>query len=344
MKFGLFGGAQAHPGEHVTEASLGYHEYGDYVAQAERLGYASVWLVEHHFTGFGQLTASLNYLSYLAARTSTMRLGTAVVVVPWHNPVLLAEEAATVDVISRGRLDLGVGRGYRYTEFHGFGIDEEEARSIFTEAMEVVRKGWTERDRWSYKSDRWEFNDVIIEPPPVQQPHPPLWLAAANPDSVERAAREGYNLLLNQLSDFETIGESIRIYREAIEALGKPYDPMSVGVTRGLMVANSDRERAEAHTVRNRFMTEAQVLSRDPKRQEKSFGPIGFTDPREVSERGAVVGGSEEMIERVAKLREVGAEYLLFHDLTSSPEGLQQFAEEVMPHFRDKDQHVEAAV
>ena len=101
MKFGLFGGAQAVPGDVVTEAALGYHEFGDYIAAAERLGYSSAWLVEHHFTGFAQLSATLNYISYLAGRTTTIRLGSAVVVVPWHNPILLAEQVATVDQLSR---------------------------------------------------------------------------------------------------------------------------------------------------------------------------------------------------------------------------------------------------
>ena len=93
MKFGLFGGAQAVPGDVVTEAALGYHEYGDYIRTAEKLGFESAWLVEHHFTGFAQLSATLNYISFLAGITSTIRLGSAVVVVPWHNPILLAEHS-----------------------------------------------------------------------------------------------------------------------------------------------------------------------------------------------------------------------------------------------------------
>ena len=86
MRFGLFGGAQAVPGEVVTEAALGYHEYGEYIKLAEKLGYSSAWLVEHHFTGFSQLSATLSYLCYLAGITSKIRLGSAVVVVPWFNP------------------------------------------------------------------------------------------------------------------------------------------------------------------------------------------------------------------------------------------------------------------
>lgn len=333
MKFGLFGGAQAEPGDFVTEAALGYHEFVDYVVEAERLGFSSVWLVEHHFTGFAQLSATLNFISYLAARTSTIRLGTAVVVVPWHNPVLLAEQAAMVDVLSRGRLDLGVGRGYRYNEFHGFGIDMADAGDLYAESMEILRRAWSETERWSYKSARWEFNDIIVEPPPVQKPHPPFWQGAGSPDSIRRAAREGLNLLLDQMSPFELIGEKVAIYREEVERQGRTFDPYSIGVTRGLMVANGETERQAAHELRNRFITEVQVLAADPKLRAKSFNPVGDATPTKVSEEGAVIGGSDEMIERVQKLYDLGVRNVLFHDLSGSTEALRQFAEEVMPHF-----------
>ncbi|HEY5299342.1 MAG TPA: LLM class flavin-dependent oxidoreductase, partial [Acetobacteraceae bacterium] len=114
MRFGLFGGARTKRGIDLgTGDSHSYRGFIDYVVEAERLGFDSVFLVEHHFTGQGQVSASLTLLAYLAARTSRIRLGTAVVVLPWHNPVLIAEQAATLDLLSGGRLDLGVGKGYR---------------------------------------------------------------------------------------------------------------------------------------------------------------------------------------------------------------------------------------
>ena len=111
MKFGLFGGARAKGGP--AGDSHAYHDFVNYVVEAEKLGFSSVFLVEHHFTGFGQVSASMSLLAYLAARTERIRLGTAVVVLPWHNPVLVAEQAATLDLLSNGRLDFGVGKGYR---------------------------------------------------------------------------------------------------------------------------------------------------------------------------------------------------------------------------------------
>lgn len=343
MRFGLFGGAQAVPGEVVTEAALGYHEYGEYIKLAEKLGYSSAWLVEHHFTGFSQLSATLSYLCYLAGITSKIRLGSAVVVVPWFNPIMLAEQVATLDQISKGRYDFGIGRGYRANEFVGFGIDIKDAEEIFQESISIIKRAYTEKERWSYKSERWEFNQVIVEPPTVQEPYPPMWVGAGSEGSIRKAAQNGYNLLLDQMSPFEAIGERIGYYRDEIEKQGSEFDPYSVAVTRGLMVANNDHKRKEAHILRGKFITEVQVLATDKKFQAKSFNPVADArwkdrgDPDMVSEDGAILGNSEEMGERVQKLYDLGVRNILAHDLSGSSESLQQFAEEVMPHFIDKE-------
>jgi len=101
MRFGLFGGARTAIGEQASDSQI-YTDYVDYICEAEALGFHSVFLVEHHFTGFGQISATLNFLTYLAAKTTRIRLGTAVLVLPWHNPALLAEQAATLDLLSNG--------------------------------------------------------------------------------------------------------------------------------------------------------------------------------------------------------------------------------------------------
>src|SRR5262252_3068451 len=212
MKFGLFGGAKS-SGDGAAGDSLGYRKYIDYVLCAEELGYHSVFVVEHHFTGVGQLSASLNFLSYLAGRTERLRLGTAVVVLPWHNPVLLAEQVATLDLLSNGRFDFGVGKGYRAPEFSGFSIPIEEASERFEEAMAVLRAAWTAKGRFSHHGKRWHFDNIVIEPRPVQEPHPPLWMGAGSFESIRRAAHEGYNLLLDQIAPVDLIIERVATYR-----------------------------------------------------------------------------------------------------------------------------------
>jgi alkanesulfonate monooxygenase SsuD/methylene tetrahydromethanopterin reductase-like flavin-dependent oxidoreductase (luciferase family) len=148
MRFGLFGSAQAKRSGPDTDSSQGFREFIDNNVEAEALGYYSIFLVEHHFTGFGQVSASLNLLTWLGARTRHLRLGPAVLVWPWHNPVLLAEQAATLDLLSGGRLDFGVGKGYRYNEFAGFCLPISVTRS---EAIQRSPKG-TRSDCWAVKS------------------------------------------------------------------------------------------------------------------------------------------------------------------------------------------------
>ncbi len=125
MRFGLFGNAQAR--RSAADPAQGFRDYVEYAVEAEALGYHGVFLVEHHFTGIGQVSAPLHLLAWVAARTTTLRLGTAVIVLPWHNPILLAEQAATLDLMSAGRLDLGIGKGYRHSEFAGFCLPIGEA-------------------------------------------------------------------------------------------------------------------------------------------------------------------------------------------------------------------------
>ena len=147
MRFGIFGAAQAGSPRPGGPMGQGFHEFIDFNVEAEALGYHSTFLVEHHFTGWNQVSATLTLLTWLAARTTTLRLGTAVMVLPWHNPVILAEQAATLDLLSGGRLDFGVGKGYRYNEFTGFAIPLEEADARFEEALAVITKAWTSEQR-----------------------------------------------------------------------------------------------------------------------------------------------------------------------------------------------------
>src|SRR5256714_14816321 len=149
MRFGLFGSAQARRptrGTELTDSSQGFREWIENNVEAEALGFHSTFVVEHHFTGFGQVSASLNLLTWLGARTSTLRLGTAVLVLPWHNPVLLAEQAATLDLLSGGRLDFGVGKGYRYNEFAGFFGDIEEDDARFDESLAAITPAFVSND------------------------------------------------------------------------------------------------------------------------------------------------------------------------------------------------------
>src|SRR5216117_677335 len=169
MRFGLFGSAAARrPKESEGaefDSSEGFRDFIEYNVEAEALGFHSTFVVEHHFTGYGQVSATLNLLTWVGARTRRLRLGTAVMVLPWHNPVLLAEQAATLDLLSGGRLDFGIGKGYRYNEFAGFDVQMEEADARFEESLGVLLKAWTSEERFSHHGKYWRFNDIVVEPP-----------------------------------------------------------------------------------------------------------------------------------------------------------------------------------
>ena len=188
MRFGLFCSPKADSGSLGPETGQGFRDFIDFNVEAEALGFHASLSVEHHFTGWNQVSQTLMLLAALAMRTTTLRLGTAVIVLPWHNPVLLAEQVATLDLVSNGRLDLGIGKGYRHSEFHGFQIAPEEAQARYEEALALMLRAWTTRARFSHKGRFFHFEDIVVEPPPMQQPHPPLWVAAGSEHSQSSAS------------------------------------------------------------------------------------------------------------------------------------------------------------
>ena len=320
MRFGLFGGARTKRAVGLAD-SQGYAAFIDYVQEAERLDFQSLFMVEHHFTGQGQVSASLTLLAYLAAKTSRIRLGTAVVVLPWHNPVLIAEQAATLDLLSNGRFDFGVGKGYRAAEFDGFCIPPVEAAERFDEAIAVIRQAWTSEARFSHHGKRWHFDNVVVEPAPIQQPHPPLWLAAGSTESIRRAARDGFNLLLDQLASVEQIIERVAIFRAECERVGRAYDGRMVAVARALQMIHTEEERAAAYETRKRVVGVIGDLHKGRK-----AASIEEDD-------AALLGTPAEIIARIRRLEAGGVETILLADPNASVANLRAFAAEVMPAF-----------
>jgi len=334
MKFGLFGGASASPASGSPGDSMqGLGSFIDYVCDAERLGYHSVFLVEHHFMGTGQVSSALSLLAYLAARTSRIRLGTGVVVLPWHNPVLLAEQVATIDQLSRGRFDFGIGRGYRPNEFESFCMSREEASARYEETYAFLRRAWTTPGRFAHRGPHWSFEDVVIDPPVVQHPYPPMWVGAASNESIERAGREGLNLLLDQIATSDVVGERIATFKAAAAPAREP-GPQTVGVTRALHLVSNDDEWRAAHALRVRLLDQ---LRRSAGADSSSFAKEQqlptFSDSSATVDAAALIGYPQEVVEKVSELRDVGVDYILLADITGSREALRIFADEVMPRF-----------
>ena len=319
MRFGLFGGGKIGRLNPLGD-SHGYKDFIEYVKDADRLGYESVFLVEHHFTGVGQLSASLNLLTYLAAVTQRIRLGTAVLVLPWHNPALLAEQVATLDVLSGGRVDLGIGRGYRKAEFEQFCIPIAEAQERFDECLDFMLKAWTTEGRFSHHSKHWRYENIVVEPEPAQRPHPPIWMAGGSPESIGRVATSNFNLLLDQVGGLALTFERLRTYLDTQEKLGRPPDASRVAVARAIHVVRNDADRKKALERRAENLKNIGELARRP----------GSTEA--LIDDGALIGTPDEIVEKLHRLAAGGVEYVLLTNAVINRDSLSEFSEEIMPH------------
>ena len=332
MIFGLFGGAQANSATLGAGAGQGFHDYIAFNVEADALGYHSTFCVEHHFTGWTQISATLNLLTWLAARTKTLRVGTAVMVLPWHNPVLLAEQTATLDLLSGGRLDLGIGKGYRHNEFTGFCVPASESEARFDEAHEVLVKAWTMTKRFSHHGRFWHFDDIIVEPPTAQKPHPPLWMAAGSAESIRKVAERGCNLLLDQFAQADVIGERISLFKAEVEARGRSFDPMSVAVARDVYVARDDADRQAALERAGRMRQRTIDVARAPGQTGGSH-VLSYSTSASGNEAAALCGNPDEIARKLESLQRVGVRYLLASMGGGSRDSLRRFAHEIAPAF-----------
>jgi alkanesulfonate monooxygenase SsuD/methylene tetrahydromethanopterin reductase-like flavin-dependent oxidoreductase (luciferase family) len=340
MQFGLFGAATAARNNNPdVDSAAGFKDYIDYLIEAEALGFHSGFIVEHHFTGFGQVSATLNLLTWIGARTRTLRLGTAVIVLPWHNPVLLAEQAATIDLLSGGRLDFGIGKGYRHNEFASFGIPMEEAESRFEEAIDIITKSWTSNERFSFHGKYWNFEDIIVEPPSNQKPHPPFWQGAGHPHSIARVAARGHNLLVDQFCPIDVAADRVDLYKAEMAKNGFAYDPSMAAVARAFYVARDEADKEAAIDRRLAAQRRLTEISQRPD-GNNTASIMAFSDTRTASEASAMYGNPDHIAERLEELRRAGAGYVLINGGGSGGGmrgrlSLRRFAREVMPHFAD---------
>ena len=335
MQFGLFGSAQARrpdPNSGLTDSSQGFREWIENNVEAEALGFRGTFVVEHHFTGFGQVSASLNLLTWLGARTSTLRLGTAVLVLPWHNPVLLAEQAATLDLLSGGRLDFGVGKGYRYNEFDGFCVDMAEADARFDEAMEVITKAFVCDAPFSHRGRYWRYNNIVVEPPAAQRPHPPFWMGAGSERSVRQVAERGYNLLLGQHDLAEDVIGWVAQFRADVSARGRTFNPMEVAVARAVHFADTPDELEAAYVRRFQGHLRINRLAERPGDERARFAQHNEAAIRRHCDETAIFGTLDQIIGKLEALRRGGVEYVIVN-FGGSRQNIRRFARDVMPAF-----------
>ena len=220
MKFGLHFQLPCSPDQSPVQR---YRDTLDQAAHAETLGFDSVWPVEQHFNpDLSIMPAPLLMLAALAERTRTLRLGIAIILLPLSHPLRVAEEIATLDVISNGRVEFGIGRGAVPNHFRAFGVPIAENRDRFVEGLEVIRQAWTS-DRVSFHGRFFDIERVAVVPKPVQQPHPPIGVAVNSEETLAMTGRMGLPIYVaSQVNPFHRIKRFLPIYHDARQAAGHP--------------------------------------------------------------------------------------------------------------------------
>jgi alkanesulfonate monooxygenase SsuD/methylene tetrahydromethanopterin reductase-like flavin-dependent oxidoreductase (luciferase family) len=281
---------------------------------AETYGLDGVWLAERHFATHRRPTDAMGagipsvvsvplvWASAIAARTERIRIGTGVSVLPLCHPIRLAEEAATVDQISRGRLDFGVGRSGFARAYEGYGIPYAESRERFQEALEVILKAWSD-DRLTYEGKYFSCENLCVMPRPYQKPHPPIRIAATTPDTFPAVGQMGFALVTGLRGfDIPEVAQNLKRYREAWHEAGHPGDG-NVYLRIPVYVAETEA----------RGIDEPQASTmRSYRRMAENFAS---------SASGAGTTASEERVARGIRLRQVTYEELLRDRLAyGSPE------------------------
>jgi natural product biosynthesis luciferase-like monooxygenase protein len=259
------------------------HRTIDFLVLAEALGFDSVWANEHHFHPFGgMIPAPAVMLAALSQRTSRVRLGTSVAVLPLHNPLEIAEQFAMVDLMSGGRLEFGAGRGFVAYDFEVHGVPIEEGQDRMLESLDIIVKAWS-GEKFSHHGKFFHYEGVEIWPRPAQRPHPPVWIAAtANPSSFETVGRRGHDLLsVAYLRPMEDLGRLTKIYRDARAAAG--FDMPSTRIATHYQVVISE-DRAEARQLAHDALVRYMQLSIIAQSNAKSF--VIRPESRALAERG----------------------------------------------------------
>ncbi len=314
------------------------------VAQAaEALGYRNVWLAEHHFSTYGYLARPAQLATYIAAKTTRLRVGTAVIVVPLHHPLVIAEEIATLDLLSGGRLDVGLGRGYQHYEFERFGLELESGRARWEESIDVILKSFGGRP-FTYEGKIFKIPETTVFPQPVQQPRPPIWITAQSPDSVEAAVRRGFNVLTGGFGvPIERMAEFRRLFDRMVAEV-KPEQPLEVGVQRAVCVTASVAE-ARAAAEEARWNMRVTLSLRNHYERVEQGRAIAVPAPNEPTtddllDRFLVIGTPDTVIRQITRIRDlVGITHFncsfWFGDLEQARvlRSMELFAREVMPAF-----------
>jgi alkanesulfonate monooxygenase SsuD/methylene tetrahydromethanopterin reductase-like flavin-dependent oxidoreductase (luciferase family) len=267
---------------------------------AEKLGYHSVWIAEHHFSYYGVVPNPAVLLSYLAATTSTIKLGPSIVILPYHDPRTIAETYAMLDEVSRGRLQLGVGTGFQAEEYARYDVDFQARHQRFAESLSVIRQ-LLKGDHVSLEGTHYRLNNVRLNIAPVQR-DVPIFIATNRPDGAEACGKQGLNVLCMPYAHFKTIDEVphyIERFRTGREACGIAMEPESAQFGLHTYVGES---KAEAHSTASQAFD--RYIAVRTNAQRRSYEEI-------VSKGLALFGSADEVRDQLIHMVDLGATHLL---------------------------------
>lgn len=324
---------------------------------AESCGFRGVWLVEHHFMReFSHSSAPDLVLAAASQRTRTLRLGHAIIPLPYHHPLQVAERLATLDILSQGRVEFGFGRGFLPQEYAAFGVDMKQSRELVEESLAVIRQAFAGK-AVDFTGKHFQIKETAVLPGIVQQPHPPLWMAAVSPASFELAARLGVGVLVGPSKPWFMVRSDIEHYRAAWKKYqNESTNPARVGMTVGLLcLEDGERARELANTHLTWFYREllqhtAPVLKKLHAGYEyyRKLGTLKFLAEKALNlsvleTLGMVVAGDPAHCrQKLETYREAGVDHLL---CAISAGGLPSEAvqasmrvlgQQVIPHFVDR--------
>jgi alkanesulfonate monooxygenase SsuD/methylene tetrahydromethanopterin reductase-like flavin-dependent oxidoreductase (luciferase family) len=303
----------------------------------DQTGYDAVWLAEHHFTSYSVCPSVHMMGLHVANRTQNLRIGTGISLAAFYHPLRLAEEVALLDVLCGGRVNWGAGRGFDPTEFKAFGVPPAESYGRFREAVEIVLAAW-KNERLTWSGEYWQFEDVEVLPKPLQQPHPPTWVAVSSPDSICWAGAQGYSIMLGPHAHSTEMARKREMYCKELEAHGHTLAGRDIPMARLLAVADSEREAEDIARQGARWMVGAYM---NPTKAANAAAMIASQrddsgrrlDPVAYYLHGVITYGSpQRVLDELLRLREeMFLDYLLCAPLSHS--SFMMFTEKVLPHL-----------
>jgi alkanesulfonate monooxygenase SsuD/methylene tetrahydromethanopterin reductase-like flavin-dependent oxidoreductase (luciferase family) len=277
----------------------------------DRAGYDAVWLAEHHFSGFSVCPSVHMMGTMAAARTQRLRIGTAVSLAPFYNPLRLAEEVALLDVLSGGRVNWGAGRGFERSEFAAFNIPGDESAPRFHETVDIVLKAWTNQ-RLSYDGRFYRYDEVEVLPKPLQSPHPPVWMAASSMPAIEWAASQGHSILMDPHSSRNDLIRKRQHYAVKLMEAGFSDAGRTIPMAR-LVAIDETEEKAREVAKRAAEWTVASYVGRAHNNVRQEVRAFGGKDPIDFYlEDVMIYGTADSVTDQILSFgAEIGMNYLM---------------------------------